>query len=72
VVEGFALDAQQRVVAAFQLEAFGDIFVNPGRAALRVWLDGFADFYERSGPVIRPDFALRSSDVFTASAMIDL
>jgi AcrR family transcriptional regulator len=24
-----------------------------GRGALRVWLDQFADFYERSGPVIR-------------------
>ncbi len=36
MVEGLALDADQRVVAAFEIEALGDVLVHPGGAALRV------------------------------------
>ena len=36
VVEGLALHADQRVVAAFQVEPLGDVLVDPGHAALRM------------------------------------
>ncbi len=55
VVEGGALDADQRVVAAFQAEALGDVLVDPGHAALGM---GIGDDAQRL-PVgqVPPEFA---------------
>ena len=44
VVEGLALDVDQRVVAALEVEPLGDVLVDPGHPALRV---GIGDDAER-------------------------
>ncbi len=39
MIERLALDADQRVVAALEIEPLGDVLVNPGGAALRMRVD---------------------------------